>query len=251
MMETTKELVEQLNNTDECTTVEAKRGGAINRSIMETVCAFSNEPGIGNGYIVLGVERDEASLFPYYIVTGIKDSDKLQLDLATQCAAMFNQPVRPEIEIEKLSDGKLVMKVPIHELPDGQKPLYFKKDGLPKGAFRRIGGSDQACTDDDLFVFYNKEDNFDSSLVKNTSIDDISEDAISLYRSLREKVNPFAEELNYEDKELLQSLGCIRKENGNWYLTYTGLLVFGKRQALRRLLPLVRIDLQLSICAGH
>jgi ATP-dependent DNA helicase RecG len=241
-MEPIKDLIERLNATDECTNIEAKRGRAVDKSVMESVCSLSNEPGLGGGYILLGVVRDEATLFPEYTVSGVTNTDKLQSDLASQCASMFNQVVRPEVEIEKLESGLLTMKILVSELPEAQKPLYFKSEGLPSGAFRRIGSTDQRCTDDDLYVFYNKEDSLDSSVIKDTSLNDISEEAVTLYRKLREKVNPLAEELGYEDNELLQSLGCIKKENGNWLLTYTGLLVFGKRQALRRILPMVRVD---------
>lgn len=48
--------------------------------------------------------------------------------------------------------------------------------------------------------------------------------------------------MTYDDNELLQSLGCLKIESTSSYLTYTGLLVFGKRQSLRRLLPMVRVD---------
>ncbi|HBK84221.1 MAG TPA: AAA family ATPase [Flavobacterium sp.] len=241
-MQSILEIIEYLNSTDECTTIEAKRGTAIDMSIMETICAFANEPGLGGGIIVLGVTRDETSLFPSYTIKGIDNPDKLQLDLASQTATLFNQPVRPEIETEKLSNGKVVLKIQVNELPDGQKPLYFKKTGLPQGAYRRIGSSDQRCTEDDLFVFYNKEDSLDSTIVNDTSLDDVSDEAISLYRNLRAKVNEYAEELNYSDKDLLRSLGCIKQDKGEWKLTYTGLLVFGSRMALRRLLPMVRVD---------
>lgn len=240
-METTKDLIEKLNLSDECTTIEAKKASNIHRSILETVCAFANEPGLGGGNILLGVEREEYSLFPSYVVCGVENPDKLQLDLSTQCADMFNQPVRPEIKVDTVGD-KVVLNVYIPELPPSQKPVYFKSDGLPRGAYRRIGSSDQRCTDDDLFVFYNKEDSLDSSVIKDTSLDDINEDALELYRKLRSNVNQYAEELQYNDLDLLQSLGCIKKDNGNWLLTYTGLLVFGKRQAHRRLLPMVRVD---------
>ena len=240
-METTKELIEKLNLSDECTSIEAKKASAIDRSILETICAFANEPGLEGGSILLGVERDESSLFPSYVVCGVEHTDKLQLDLSTQCASVFNQPLRPEITVDNIS-GKNVIHVFIPELPPSQKPVYFKAEGLPRGAFRRIGSSDQRCTDDDLFIFYNKEDTLDSSIIKDTSIDDISEEAVQLYRNLRSKVNPYAEELQYDDTELLQSLGCIKKENGKWYLTYAGLLVFGKRLSHRRLLPMVRVD---------
>lgn len=58
------ELIQQLNLTDELNWVEAKKGSAIDRSILETVCAFSNEPGMGGGHILLGVVMDSESLFP-------------------------------------------------------------------------------------------------------------------------------------------------------------------------------------------
>jgi ATP-dependent DNA helicase RecG len=240
-MNAVKNLIQKLNLADECANIEAKRGTAINRSIMETLCAFANEPEMGGGHLLLGVEREQNSLFPQYVVTGVTGVDKLQLDLSTQCAAAFNQPIRPEIGIEQIGD-KTVLNVYVPELPPGQKPVYFKNEGLPRGAYRRIGSSDQRCTDDDLFVFYNKEDSLDSSIIKDSDWDDISEEAIALYRNLRKNVNPYAEELQYSDKDLLRSLGCIKKENGSYYLTYAGLLVFGKRQAHRRLIPLVRVD---------
>ena len=54
-----KDLIQQLNLTDECNWIEAKRASAIDRSIMETVNSFSNEPGLGGGYLILGVEQEE------------------------------------------------------------------------------------------------------------------------------------------------------------------------------------------------
>jgi ATP-dependent DNA helicase RecG len=240
-MESTKELIDKLNLSDECNTIEAKKATSIHRSVLESVCAFANEPGLGGGNILLGVAREENSLFPSYVVCGVENTDKLQLDLSTQCADMFNQPIRPEITVENIG-GKNVLNVFIPELPPSQKPVYFKSEGLPRGAFRRIGSSDQRCTDDDLFVFYNKEDSLDSSIINDTSLEDISDEAVQMYRNLRSKINPYAEELQYNDVELLQSLGCVKKDGKNWHLTYAGLLVFGKRQSHRRLLPMVRVD---------
>lgn len=236
-----KELIKRLNLTDECNWIEAKKGSSVDRSVMETVCAFCNEPGLGDSYMLLGVEQEEHSLFPSYVVSGVEQPDKIQLDLSTQCASMFNQPIRPNIEVERIGD-KNVIVIHVQELADAQKPVYFKHEGLSRGAYRRIGSSDQRCTDDDLFVFYNKEDTLDSSIVKDSSMDDLSETAVELYRNLRTKVNPFAEELQYNDTDLLHALGCIKKENGQTYLTYAGLLLFGKRPSHRRLLPMVRVD---------
>ncbi len=235
------EIIYQLNNSDELVNLEAKLGRAINRSILETVCAFSNEPGLGGGYIILGVKEADQSLFPEYEVVGVDNPDKLQKDLATQCADMFNIPVRPKIIVETI-DNKNVLLIDVPELASEQKPLYFKKQGLPQGAYRRIGTTDQRCTEDDLYFFYGKEDRFDSSVIKDSGLDDISYEAVDLYRRFRANVNNAAEELNYNDNDLLRALNCIKKEEDEWNLTNTGLIVFGSKMALRRLMPMVRVD---------
>ncbi len=241
-MEPLKDIIERLNISDESNNIEAKRGSSIDKSILETVCAFSNEPDLGGGLIVLGVVREEQLLFPQYEVVGVTQTDKLQLDLASQCASMFNVPVRPEIEIE-ISNDFNVLKIFIPELHASQKPLYFKNEGLPRGAYRRIGSSDQRCTDDDMILFYNQTETFDSGVVQGSTAEDVDEKATSLYRQLRAKVNPYAEELNYDDIELLQALGCLLKTpSGLLKLTYAGLLVFGSRAAHRRLIPMLRVD---------
>ena len=238
---TIRELIEQLNNSDERSNLEAKKGTAIDRSILETICAFSNEPNLGGGYILLGIKESESSLFPSYEVSGVEDPDKLQKDIATQCADSFNLPVRPKITVEEINSKNIVL-VEVSELPSEQKPLYFKNQNLPKGAFRRIGSTDQRCTDDDLFLFYGKEDGFDGSIIKDSDLDDISTEALELYRKLRAKANISAEELNYNDVDLLRALNCIKKHHGDWKLTYAGLIVFGKKMALRRLMPMTRVD---------
>lgn len=237
-----RELIEILNNQDESSTIEAKRTGRATESVLETICAFSNEPGLGGGYLLLGVSEDENSLFPAYTVTGVDDPDKLQRDLATQCAGVFNLPVRPRCSVETINE-KNVLSVFIPELPQERKPLYFKREGLPQGAFRRIGSTDHRCTEDDLSLFYQGTTSYDSSEVQDSSMDDVDEAAINRYRNLRAKVNPAAEELTLSDEELLSSLGCLkRKSEKETPLTLAGLILFGKSTALRRLMPMIRVD---------
>lgn len=236
-----RELLYQLNNSDEHSNLEAKKGSSIDRSVLETICAFSNEPGLGGGYILLGIKESDNSLFPSYEVSGVDNPDKLQKDVASQCADSFNLPVRPKISVEEVNSKNIVL-IEVFELPTEQKPLYFKNQGLPKGAFRRIGSTDQRCTEDDLFLFYGNEDGFDGSVILDSNIDDISHDALELYRKLRFKANNLAEELNYNDEDLLKAMNCIKKVDGDWKLTYAGLIVFGKKMALRRIMPMARVD---------
>lgn len=241
-MNKAKKYLKELNTLDEHVKIEAKQcTSKLDKSVLESVCAFSNEPDLEGGVILIGVtenfKNEEA-----YTVTGVASPDKLEKDLASQCSSMFNHPIRPLIEVENIG-GKNVLIVTVQELDARHKPLFFKNEGLPRGAWRRVGSTDQRCTEEDLHMFYQEADNFDKAIAEGTDLDDIDENAIRLYRRLREGVNPKAEELSYSDLDLLRSLNAITKDkNGQWRLTNTGLLVFGKQMALRREMPAVRVD---------
>ncbi len=242
-MKTAQELFDQLNSIDENVRIDAKKASEIDKSIMETVCAFANEPGLGGGYLLLGAIRTGfKDGLPVYVPENIENPDKIQNDFTTQCSSMFNVRIRPQIETEVV-EGKTVLVVKIDEAPEAQKPIYIVNRGLPQGAFRRIGPSDQKCTEDDMRVFYSSAESFDSTIVKGATLDDIDDNAVEYYRRLRSKVNPNAEELSYDDKDLLMALrACEKEKDGNYVLTYTGLVVFGKSMSLRRLLPALRVD---------
>ena len=241
---TALELLESLNLLDENERIEAKRSSEVGKSLLETVCAFANEPGLGGGWLLLGVVREDQALFPAYEVEGIDQPEKLGTEIATQCRNTFNQPVRVEISTEHIQ-GKTVLVVHVPEAQPQDKPIFFKAQGLPKGAFRRISSTDQHCTDDDLAVFYQgrQTESFDSTLVADTTIDDLLPEAITDYRQSRAEANPDAEELRWSDEDLLQSLGCIRRNpQAVWQPTVAGLMLFGKPVALRRCFPMMRVD---------
>jgi ATP-dependent DNA helicase RecG len=241
---TALELLERLTLLDENEHIEAKRASEVGKSILETICAFANEPGLGGGWLLLGVVREDQALFPAYEVEGLDHPEKLSTDIATQCRNSFNQPVRVEINTESIH-GKAVLVVHVPEAQPQDKPIFFKAQGLPKGAFRRISSTDQHCTDDDLAVFYQGRqiESFDATLVADTSLDDLSPEALADYRQSRAEANPDAEELRWSDEELLQSLGCIRRNpQAVWQPTVAGLMLFGKPVALRRCFPMMRVD---------
>lgn len=241
---TAAELLEDLNLLDEHERIEAKRASETGKSLLETVCAFANEPGLGGGWLLLGVVREEMALFPAYEVEGIAQPDKLTSDIASQCRDMFNVPLRVDISTENIN-GKNVVVVFVPEAQPQDKPVFFKAKSLPQGAFRRIGSTDQRCTDDDLAVFYQgrQQESFDAGIVADAALDDFSSEAVDDYRKSRAEANPDAEELRWSDEELLQSLGGIRRDQkGEWKPTVAGLILFGKPVALRRCFPMTRVD---------
>ncbi len=235
-----QELFELLNQQDECDWIEAKGGHESSHSMMETVCAFANEPRLGGGYILMGVAEAGISYFPQYKTRKIDDPDKFQRDFAARCSSMFNMPIRPKVSVENVN-GDTVIKIRVDELASKQKPLYFKSGGLPGGAYRRIGSTDQRCTEDDMHIFYADYGSFDQVPVKGTTPDDVDENALKRYRALREKVNPAAEELSFTDSELLEALGCVNRENKS-ELNLAGLVLFGTAKAQRSHFPMLRLD---------
>ena len=241
---TALELLQSLNLLDETERIEAKRASEAGKSLLETVCAFANEPGLGGGWLVLGVVREEMTLFPSYQVEGVPQPDKLCATLATQCRESFNVPVRVELSTEQV-EGRAVVVAFVPEAPPQDKPIFFKAQGLPKGALRRVGSVDQHCTDDDLAVLYQgrQRESFDAGLVPDATLDDLAPAALADYRQARAAANPDAEELRWSDEDLLRALGCIGQDaQGRWRPTVAGLMLFGNTLALRRCFPMTRVD---------
>jgi ATP-dependent DNA helicase RecG len=237
------ELFDKLRTLDEAVEIEAKRAEEVGKSVLETVSAFCNEPGRGGGYLVLGVALGPDALFGDYRVVGVPNPEKLQQELATRCREAFNVPVRPQITVER-RNGKFVVVVYVAEVQNHEKPVYLVSRGLPQGAFRRIGSTDQHCTDDDLALFYQSREHraFDDTVIPDTSLDDFDPNAIAEYRRTRAELNPNAAELGYNDEELLYALAATGKHEGTTCATIAGLMLFGKQSALRRHFPMTRVD---------
>jgi ATP-dependent DNA helicase RecG len=235
------DLLQQLNSLGEDARIEAKAARQSGPSILETICAFANEPNLGGGYLLLGVVYDDSA--DEYVVEGVANPEKVQADVASQCASAFNRPLRPILWTEEV-EAKPVIGIFVPESQPQEKPLYFRNQGLPRGAFRRIGTTDQRCTEDDLLVFYQdqRHGTYDETLILAAGVDDLDPEAISAYRRYRAEADPNAEELSWTDTELLQSLACVGSEAGRLVPTVAGLLLFGTTRALRRHFPMMRVD---------
>ncbi len=244
-MRTAQDLLAELNASDESPRIEAKRARELGKSVMETVIAFANEPGLGGGYLLLGANWElDAKGDTRYWPEGVPDPDKLQKDLATQCATMLNVAIRPEMAVERV-DGKTLVVVFVPEADASQKPIYLRATGLPKGAFRRVGSTDQRCVDEDLWVLRGEsqpQSGPDMAPVLDARMGDLEPSAIAEYRRLRAQVNPLAEELAYDNDDLLVALSAARQMGADLKPTVAGLVLFGKPMALRRLFPALRID---------
>lgn len=244
-MRSATELLDELNAVDESARIEAKRASDLGKSVMETVIAFANEPGLDGGYLLLGVDwAINGKGDTVYTPVGLPDPDKVQRDLASQCASMLNVALRPDMQLQQV-EGKILLVVYVPEADVTHKPVYKKATGLPSGAYRRIGSSDQRCVDEDLWVLRGTSQPLhgpDASILPDARMDDFDPAALAAYRRERARINPQAEELAYGDEDLLEALGALRRSDGELKPTLAGILLFGKPMALRRMLPMVVID---------
>ena len=239
------QLFSLLQYTDETARIEAKEARTqIGSSFLETVSAFSNEPGLDGGYILLGISRNEEALEPRYLVTGVQNPDHIQQQVASLCSQSFNSVIRPIILTIPHPDGTVIL-VYIPEAKVHEKPVYIKSKGIEKGAYRRIGSTDQVCNSEDLDLLYQLRSNqkFDETAVLQASLDDFDSQAIRTYRIMRKQIKPKAVELTYTDVDLLAALQATVTEKGVVYPTVAGLLLFGNVGVLNRLFSMKsRID---------
>jgi ATP-dependent DNA helicase RecG len=236
-----KELLARLNEVDESHEIEAKRSEfEVGKSALETISAFANEPGLGGGYLLFGVKEDESRLF---IPQGLADPKKTEQEISSLCASVFNRTVRPRVWTETV-DGASLVAAFVPEAPASEKPVFIESRGMQHGAYRRIGSTDQRCTEDDLRVLFQASSitPYEDTGVDDATMEDLDPEVIATYRRSLIEANPATELRDASLEDLVQSLGGARRANGSLTPTVAGVLLFGKRLSLRRLFPAVRVD---------
>jgi ATP-dependent DNA helicase RecG len=114
-------------------TVEAKRARAdLPDTLQSSLIAMANADG---GTVLLGV--DESSGF---VVTGVEDPGRISAALSAKCSELEPQ-LRPRITFVEHSDG-IVVVAEFPPISHDQRPCYRRSDGPHRGAFVRVGDSD-------------------------------------------------------------------------------------------------------------
>jgi ATP-dependent DNA helicase RecG len=235
------ELLARLNEVDEAMDIEAKRAASeVGKSALETISAFANEPGLGGGYLLFGVEEAGVRVFR---AAGVADPKKVEQAIASLCASEFNRTIRPRIWTEVIA-GAPVVAAFIPEAGPAEKPIFLASKGIQHGTFRRIGSGDTKCTEDDLRVLFQASvvAPYEDTVPEDASMEDLDPEVIGSYRKSFVEANPATELRDASLEELVQSVGGARRVNGALLPTVAGLLLFGKRLSLRRLFPALRID---------
>ena len=242
-----QQIINELIQLDEHQRIEAKRASEIGYSVMQTICAFANEPGLGGGWLLLGVSEPDNNHDIFWL-SGVESIDKLLGELQNNCRNQFEQPITIECK-HAIIDEKSVIGVFVHELDPSAKPCRFigkpdKHNKRKTGVWRRGANGDYECTERELdpILMAKAGTRYEQITLPETNLDDLDDSAIELYRKLRAQVRPSAEELQVDNLNLLQALHLVKKQENAYVPNVAGLLLFGKSLSLRRLLPAVRVD---------
>lgn len=107
---------------------------------MQIICAFANEPGLDEGYILLGVSEQDK----HFVVTGVDDVDHLLQELSNNCRTQFERPLTIEASVETLQDKNVVVVYVLNCFPPPS--LVFLKESFTKLIKRKQGFGEEVPT---------------------------------------------------------------------------------------------------------
>ena len=224
--------------------VECKESAwQLPRDVWETVSAFANTNG---GILLLGIAERGGR----FEVAGLVDAAKTQHDLVSGLREMLNVPIAAQVEPLVVNVGdeeRVLLSAYIPEAIAYQKPVYIRSQGLDKGCYKRVGGHDMPCTEDDLARFFQDRalispDMLPVPLAQRAELD---AGQIRAFRQLVATQNPANSVLGYDDDDLLRAYGAISQPKGEtgWSPTVAGVLMFGTPALIQRCFPAFRVDL--------
>lgn len=212
--------VQQLQSELETIEVKTAQRGTPQR-LYEPFSAFANS---GSGVILFGLDENRN-----FEIVGVHNAQRLQEDIGNLVASDLEPSLRPEFTVEQL-DGKTVVAVEVQELPNLQKPCYYKTAGLQKGSYIRVGNTNRLMSDYEIFGYVGSrsQPSFDEEAVTDATLADLDEAKLEIYIKELRRTRPQATYLQLPFEQILSQLRIIREVQSVIRPTLAGLLSFGK-----------------------
>ena len=141
-----KDLLKIIQRTKcETQTLELKSANVdCPKKLFDTLSSFSNQDD--GGIIIFGIDEKND-----YRESGVYDAQDLQKKINEQCLQM-EPVVRPLLTVvEKNQKSFVAAEIPGIDL--AERPCYYKGGGRLKGAFTRIGDSDEPMTEYEVYSY--------------------------------------------------------------------------------------------------
>ena len=211
---------------------------SLPKDFWKSFSAFSNTQG---GFILLGITEKKDGEF---CITGVSDARKIVDDLYSQarsgqkvsCHYLNDDCVLYENDIFA---EKSVIAIYVQKAENNSIPVYLNGDIT--NAYVRLNTGDHKLSSAELKNFLSSytKINQDNKVIPNTSISEIHLPTLDKYRQYIKNYNSTSPLLARDDLSLLKNINGyqIDLKTGKSGLTYAGLLMFGKLDIIRSLLP--------------
>ncbi len=114
------------------------------KRLYDTLSSFSNQDD--GGTIIFGIDEEND-----YREAGVYDAQDLQKKINAQCLQM-EPVVRPVLTVAQ-KDGKSFVAAEIPGIDLAQRPCYYRGHGRLKGAYVRVGDSDEPMTEYEIYSY--------------------------------------------------------------------------------------------------
>ena len=189
------------------------------KKCYDTISAFANKYG---GIIIFGINEHNN-----FIEQDVYDANDLQKQITALCTNSMEPIIRPEF-LHVTYNYRKLLAVKINEIPQNQKPCYYKNAGIRKGSYIRIGDSDEPMTEYEIYCLQSYKDGIQEDLrpIKRARIDDLDTEKIQLYLEKIKKEKPNLSK--FTNEKILKLSGIIENSTDTIYPTLSGLIMFGE-----------------------
>lgn len=203
----------------ETDSIEAKTcEKGFSKKCYDTISAFANKSG---GVIIFGINENNN-----FESQDVYDVNDLQKQITAICTSSMEPKIRPEF-LPITYNSKKILAVKINEIPQNQKPCYYKNAGMHKGSYIRIGDSDEPMTEYEIYSLQSYKEGIQEDLrpVKRAEFEDLNKNKIDAYLTkVRQEKTNFAK---FSDEKILKLSGIIEDSTGKIKPTLAGMFVFG------------------------
>ena len=183
------------------------------KRLYDTLSSFSNQDE--GGIIIFGV--DERKQFKE---VGVYDPQDIQKKINEQCLQM-HPIVRPLLTVAE-KDNKYFVSAEIPGIDVSERPCYYQGKGRLKGAYTRIGDSDEPMTEYEVYSYeaYRKKYQDDIRLVQRATLKSLDQKLLDKYIEL---LKDGKSRLSAMDDETIYELMSIKRKDE---LTLSSVLLF-------------------------
>ncbi len=245
----TREALERIISAGETLDIEFKsdeKTPLSDNDIVEAVVCLANRTALTPGWLLIGVDDDGH-------ITGARPRHESGRTDPARLTAMISSRTRPSITVRVsivAINGKEVIVI---EVPPTRTPVATASGRYLR---RAIGGDGKPCCVPMFFhEIYSRQasigiEDYSTLVVPDARWDDLDPLEFERYRrSIREHRGGDQSLLQLSDLEMAKALGAVENNENGVKVRVLGLLLFGKTDALSRLLPTHEVAFQ--VFRGH